>query len=254
MDLEKIIGLLVEKGHLSKEAVPNILEDADFKKKRKERKKKTSEERRGHYDSEKCQARVWKDGYDNIQCSFSKQENGCMCKKHQGCVDKEGTWWLGKITDPRPEKPNWRGVDHVWKTDENGNEIVDEKEKDDLTKTENNPPKKKRGRPKGSKNKKKVDTKKDLTIEEITALLEQKKKEKEEKEKMEEKDGDVEEEKKEEEISIYKVDGVPYELSGEEIMDPEDFSPIGKIDGKGGIIFEDEEAEETHKKNIDKYA
>ena len=74
------------------------------------------------------------------------------------------------------------------------------------------------------------------------------------KQKVEEKDGDVEEEKKEEEISIYKVDGVPYELSGEEIMDPEDFSPIGKIDGKGGIIFEDEEAEETHKKNIDKYA
>ena len=36
-------------------------------------------------------------------------------------------------------------------------------------------------------------------------------------------------------------------------MDPEDFSPIGVPDGKGGIIFEDEDAEERHKENIEKY-
>ena len=86
MEVENIISLLVEKGHLPEEKRSLILEDPDFKKKRKERKKKTSEERRGVYDENKCQARIWKEGYDNIQCSFSKQEGGCMCKKHQGLV------------------------------------------------------------------------------------------------------------------------------------------------------------------------
>ena len=36
-------------------------------------------------------------------------------------------------------------------------------------------------------------------------------------------------------------------------MDPEDYSPIGQADGKGGINFEDEEAEERHQLNIKKY-
>ena len=52
---------------------------------------------------------------------------------------------------------------------------------------------------------------------------------------------------------IYKVDNVPYEINDNEIMDPEDYSPIGQSDGKGGIIFEDEEAEERQQLNIKKY-
>ena len=268
MEVEKVLKLLVEKGHLSEDILPQILSDEDFKKKRKERKKKTSEERRGVYDENKCQARVWLDGYDNIQCSFSKHEGGCMCKKHQGCVDREGVWWLGKITETRPEKLFWRGIEHYWKIDKDGNEIERKKETNEHQGTSENkqdegeagePVKRKRGRPKGSKNKKKKESK-ELSIEEITDLLDQKKKEKEETElEKEEKETDGQE-KDEQEIddpdgvSLYKVDGVPYEINGNDIMDPEDFSPIGSPDGHGGIIFEDEDAKERHKENIEKYS
>jgi hypothetical protein len=37
-------------------------------------------------------------------------------------------------------------------------------------------------------------------------------------------------------------------------MDPEDFSPIGVSDGKGGITFEDNDAKEKHLENVDKYS
>ena len=250
MDLDSILTLLVEKGHLDKNVVPDILKDEDFQKKRKQRKKKTSEERRGHYDSNKCQARIWSEGYDNVQCSFSMLEGGCLCKKHQNCSDKDGGWWLGMIKEKRPEDPVWRGVQHYWRTDEEGNEIIKEEKK--IVENEGGEKKKKRGRPKGSKNKKKEEKKKDLTIEEITELLEKKKKEREEAEakKLKEEDEKIEEE----EETIYLVDNVPYEINGEDVLDPDDFSPIGKIDGKGGIIFEDSEAEEKHSENLVKYS
>lgn len=255
MDIQTILNTLSEKGYISEKDIPKIMEDEDFKKKRKERKKKTSEERRGHYDPNKCQARVWMEGYDNIQCSFSKQEGGCMCKKHQGCVDKEGSWWLGMITEPRPEKLVWRGIEHQWKTDIHGNEIVQKDEDDKVKeKTQENTIKRKRGRPKGSKNKKKtVESKKELSIEEIKELLakKQKEKENEDTDNLNEENQNVEKEV----IKQYIVDGVPYEIDEEEnIMDPEDFSPIGKPDGSGGILFDDEDSEEKHKENIEKYS
>ena len=57
-------------------------------------------------------------------------------------------------------------------------------------------------------------------------------------------------------IKQYIVDGVPYEIDEEEnIMDPEDCTaPIGKPDGHGGILFDDEDSEEKHKENIEKYS
>ena len=82
------------------------------------------------------------------------------------------------IKEKRPENPVWRGVQHYWRTDEEGNEIM--KEEKHTVENEGGEKKKKRGRPKGSKNKKKEEKKKDLTIEEITELLEKKKKEREE--------------------------------------------------------------------------
>ena len=48
------------------------------------------------------------------------------------------------------------------------------------------------------------------------------------------------------------VDGVTYEINDDNILDPEDFSIIGKKDGNGGIIFEDEDAEEKHKEKREK--
>ena len=249
-----MVSLMVEKGYLTEETMGKILEDEDFQKKRKERKKKTSEERRGFYDADKCQARVWKDGYDNIQCSFSKLDNGCMCKKHQTCSEKDDGWWLGMITEKRPDKPVWRGVVHFWNTDEEGKEIMKKEKKTEGEGGISPEPKKKRGRPRGSKNKKKVEEKKELTIDEIESLLEKKKKEKEVEEKeVEEKDVEDGGED-DEEPPKYIVDGVPYEIKEDEIMDPEDFSPMGVTDGKGGIAFEDEDAKEKHFENVEKYS
>ncbi len=259
-----MVSLMVEKGYLNEETMEKVLADEDFQKKRKERKKKTSEERRGHYDPDKCQARIWMEGHDNIQCSWGKLEDGCLCKKHQTCSDKDQGWWLGMIKEKRPEKPIWyhspgdKGVEHFWNTDEEGKEIIKKEKKTEGEGDTPPAPKKKRGRPKGSKNKKKVEEKKELSVEELLILLEKKKEEGKEVEEGKEEDvgKDVEEGKDEdeEEPSKYIVDGVPYEIKGEEIMDPEDFSPIGVTDGKGGITFEDDDAKEKHLENVEKYS
>ena len=266
MDINKMLSLMVEKGYLSEETMDKVLADEDFQKKRKDRKKKTSEERRGQYDADKCQARIWKEGHDNIQCSLSKLEDGCLCKKHQTCSDKDQGWWLGMIKEPRPEKPVWRqspgdkGVEHFWNTDGEGNDILKKEKKTEGEGGGKPEQKKKRGRPKGSKNKKKAAETKELTKEEIIVLIEKKDNEgdkcKEDEGKEDEGKGDKggkEPIEEEEESKKYIVDGVPYEIKDDEIMDPEDFSPIGVTDGKGGITFEDEDSEEKHHENVEKY-
>ena len=260
MEIGAMLSLMVEKGYLSEDNMGKILGDEDFKKKRKERtkKKKTSNVSLNKgYDADKCHAREWNEGYDNVQCDFSKLDNGCLCKKHQTCSDKDGGWWLGMITEERPKNPIWRGVEHFWRTEE---ELVGDLKHENKKADEGEvspEPKKKRGRPKGSKNKKKTVEKKELTIEEIMTLLEEKKdKEKEEKEnKVDDNDKKVDDngENFNEECKKYIVDGVPYEIKDDEIMDPEDFSPMGVTDGKGGITFEDEDSEEKHRENVEKY-
>ena len=148
--------------------------------------------------------------------------------------------------------------------DEDGNEVDTHKKKSQ--KKDENIVKKKRGRPKGSKNKNKkkdsnLPTLNSMSKAQIQELLDKKIKEKEEemkgKDDVKDKDKvemeEVEGEGEVEEDIIYKVDNVPYEIKDNEIMDPEDYSPIGQSDGKGGIIFEDEEAEEKHQENIKKY-
>jgi len=250
MEFETIISLMVEKGYLSEETMETVLSDGDFQKE-KCGGKKTTDERRGKYDVNKCQARVWEEGYDNIQCDCTKLPGGSLCTDHQTCSDKDGGWWLGILKEPRPEKPTWRGVEHFWRKEGVGNDIV-EKEKELVDGSPLPEKKKKRGRPVGSKNKKKKNSeKKDLTIEEITLLLEQKKKEVEEE--------DMKSVEKKVEVNVdgdcmkYIVDGVPYEITGTDIMDPEDFSVIGVADGKGGINFVGEEEEEKHLENVEKY-
>ena len=63
----------------------------------------------------------------------------------------------------------------------------------------------------------------------------------------------VKEEKIEPDTHIYMVDNVPYEILNGEVMDPEDFSSMGKSDGSGGIIFEDNDAKLKHSQNIKVY-
>ena len=125
----EFLTALVEKEFIKDEQVERILEDEDlvqfFEKAKKKTKKKSSEERAGEYNPDKCSARIWKDGYDNIQCSAAKGEFGCFCKRHQKKMDENGSWWLGKIEDPRPKNPiHPTAGEHFWKTDEDGKEIV----------------------------------------------------------------------------------------------------------------------------------
>ena len=225
MDIQNVLNILASKGYISEEIIPKILEEDDFQKKCG-RKKKTSEERRGVYEEVKCDARVWCEGYDNVQCNFKKIEGKCFCTKHQKCVDREGKWWLGKITEKRPENPEWKGIKHKWKTDENGVEYkIEETEKKPEEK------KRKRGRPKGSKTKTrshKSSSKEDLTIEQIEELLKQKKQEESVKKVGEEETLEELKEEEKEDETIYVVDGVSYEMNDDDVLDSEDFSIIGK--------------------------
>jgi PAB1-binding protein PBP1 len=252
--METIFAMLVEKGYLTEENKLKALEDDDikeFKPKKQAKKKKTTEEREGQYDPSKCNARLWNGGNGNLQCSRNHLEGECFCKSHL----KEGGWWLGKMSEKRPEKPINPTTEkvHEWCTDENGEPIKKEKSNGEESISDSGvlQTKKKRGRPKGSKNKKKKE-KKDLTIEEIEALLEAKKEEDNKSKKAEDSENTEELSDEEKEVT-YMVDGVPYEIKGEDILDPDDFSPIGTVDGKGGIIFRDEETEERHQENTKKY-
>ena len=55
-------------------------------------------------DHSKCLCRIWKGGLDNIQCS-SKKVNGDYCDRHFKFLERDGEWWLGLVTEPRPERP-----------------------------------------------------------------------------------------------------------------------------------------------------
>ncbi|MBD23496.1 MAG: hypothetical protein CMG46_00610 [Candidatus Marinimicrobia bacterium] len=273
---------LVQKEFINEGQVEQILGDGDlvqfFEKAKKTNKKKSSEERAGEYNPDKCSARIWKDGYDNIQCSAAKGEGGCFCKRHQKKFTENGSWWLGKIEDPRPKNPiHPTAGEHFWRTDEDGNEIVKPKKSPKKSDTTG---KKKRGRPAGSKNKKKKVTPTEMSKEELLALIAAKEAEEKETESkgevkksedegeeggkgagvFEEKDvimAELVEDSKEkkadeeadEEEKKYELDGIEYMMDDEgNVMDQDDFTLIGTItDGE----FEfDDEGEEKHKGNV----
>ena len=119
--------------------IGSVLQEQE-KKPKKKKVSKTVEERAGEYSEDNCQARLWKRlpgdmSYDNLQCSGKSHEGGCFCKRHQNQVDKNGgVWWLGKITEDRPEEPlgppgSKNPRVHQWNTDSEGTEIVHEKKK-----------------------------------------------------------------------------------------------------------------------------
>lgn len=108
--------------------------------------------------SDKCLARLWDKGdYGNTQCQNIKS-NGCLCSKHyNSSLRMGGLWWLGLINEERPENPIHpiSGL-HKWSKDKNGNDYIIEKKHEDEEKNVKKvevKEKRKRGRPKGSKNK-----------------------------------------------------------------------------------------------------
>lgn len=106
-------------------------------------------------DNKRCYARLWGNGsYGNDRCTRVIKEN-CLCKKHLDSSKKMGgKWWLGLITEERPEEPEHPiSGKHKWTKDNYGNDykveiknIVKEEKVEKV--------KRPRGRPKGSKNKK----------------------------------------------------------------------------------------------------
>ena len=55
-------------------------------------------------DESKCLCRIWKNGLDNVQCSRSKKD-GDFCGAHIKKGAANGEWWLGLVTESRPEEP-----------------------------------------------------------------------------------------------------------------------------------------------------
>jgi len=104
----------------------------------------------------RCYARIWGDGsFGNDRCE-RKIKSGCLCKKHIEAEKRmNGKWWLGLINEPRPENPEHPvSGKHQWGKDKDGNDYVIEKEPDSVIKDIPVKVKRRRGRPKGSKNKK----------------------------------------------------------------------------------------------------
>ena len=108
-------------------------------------------------EEEKCLARLWDKGdYGNTQCQNSKFKS-CLCKKHYNAsLRMDGMWWLGLINEERPENPKHPiSGTHKWTKDKDGNDyVIEEVEEKDVIQNKEIKEKRKRGRPKGSKNKK----------------------------------------------------------------------------------------------------
>lgn len=139
---------------------------------------KSSEERTTEeYDPDRCDCRVWLNGFGG-QCASKKMDGCTVCKVHKKKMDEDsGGWWLGMVTEPRPEnpvRPGGSGKPKVWKTSESG-EIL---EKPDKPKK----PKMSQEEKEALKEQKKAEREalKEQKKAEREALKEQKKKEKEE--------------------------------------------------------------------------
>jgi hypothetical protein len=93
----------VEKKKVKKEK--KKVEKKKVEKKKVEAKKSPSYEDRQlqDVDPDRCQCRIWKNGMDKIQCSGKKKEED-FCGRHYKFATS-GEWWLGLITETRPEEP-----------------------------------------------------------------------------------------------------------------------------------------------------
>lgn len=236
MSVNEFLSNLQEGGYIDEEKMREIMVDENLKKflKKEKNKKKSSCDRAGEYYPDKCQARIWREGYDNIQCEHDKVD-GCFCTRHSKKVKEHGSWWLGLITENKPENPiHYNGTKHSWRS-----EVKDEQNKDPQNSDEEKP-KRKRGRPKGSKNKVKK-TEKSTSSEELSAndimkLISEKES------KLDEKDENT-----------YILDGISYFKNEDgSILNMSDFSLIGNVDNDGNFNFLNENEEEKHKRLVSK--
>ena len=107
-------------------------------------------------EEKRCLARLWGDGAMGIDQCERMIKSGCLCKKHCDSSQRmNGKWWLGLITEERPEEVvHPISGTHKWTKDKSGNDyIVDAPDEVEVVVKEEKV-KRPRGRPKGSKNKK----------------------------------------------------------------------------------------------------
>ena len=212
-----------------------------------------------HYDPSLCEARVW--GDMGHQCDHKKASGECMCKLHLKASKKmKGGWWLGRITEPRPENPvHPKTGKAVWKSElpEKPEETIIPKK---ITNVKLSPIKNKPAIKKKSSPKKKETSKKNQDeIAKLQALLEKAKKEAEEDEEEEEvEEKEVEEEEKEEEEEVDDFDdegnkiitfeGVFYKVDSDgDVLNPDDYSVVGTWDeDMCELIFTDDEERDAH--------
>ena len=159
---------------LENEDVIKFMSSAPKGKKVMKKKSSPKERATSEYECHQCDARVWEKGYGG-QCSRKKVDGECMCQMHLNAVAKEGGWWLGVVTEPRPEELNHpNGKAHAWKITAEGEEVVKEKKSPKKSSPKTSGEKKKPGRPKGTKNKNKsksADAEKDAEIAALQAKL-----------------------------------------------------------------------------------
>ena len=213
---------------------------------------KTSEERaREGYDPDRCDARVWLNGFGG-QCTHKKDGDDGMCSHHlpsgkwgSGLCDEDGNWWLGLVTGSRPEnpvRPGGSGKPKAWKMTEEG-EVIEKPVKEKKPKmtdeekeqkiAEKEEKKKERELEKEEKKeerelKKKEKEKKKEDIEELKESLK-------EEELQEDTSGNTTdemsggEEEEESEYLTITYEGVEYQQHKDngEILDPDDFSEMG---------------------------
>ena len=240
------------------------------KKKSKAKKASPTERATSDYECHQCDARVWEKGYGG-QCSRKKVDGECMCQMHLNHLAKEGKWWLGLMTEPRPEiLEHPSGRPHAWKITTEGEEVVKEKKSPKKSSPKASGEKKKPGRPKGSKNKNKekggskddeiaalnaqlaeVSAKKDdgagtgIKEEEVVAPVEEPVEESVEEPVVEEKDETSDNDDDFEKIVF---EGVEYMMNPEDgcVMNPDDFGMIGVWNAEEEKIDFEGDGEDVH--------
>ena len=178
----------------------------------------------------KCLARVWANGYGG-QCTRNPKDDNHLCTMHQKYLEKQGKWWLGMITEKRPEAPiHPNGNRHEWKITQDGVEIVKQKS------------------PKKGCCKNKTTT--NLSVEEIKSMLDAAKKKEEQ---QSETTSQLEhiEENSETHTKVYQGIEYKYNPDTNMIHDPTDSKEICNWDEEEGCPkWEDTESEEKHEQYI----
>jgi hypothetical protein len=260
-DSEKVFDYLVENFSGAEFTLEDLQKDEDLQllmsppkaskaKKSSGRGAKTSEERaREGYDPDRCDARVWLNGFGG-QCTHKKDGDDCMCTHHlpsgkwgSGLCDEDGNWWLGLVTGSRPEnpvRPGGSGKPKAWKMTEDG-EVVEKPVKEKKPKMTDEEKKEKeleKEEKKKEKELEKEEKKKEKELEKEEKELEKEEggvlsvESEEEMSEIVENNSDTEDMSGGEEESDYLeiiFEGVEYQQHKEtgEILDPDDFSEMG---------------------------